>query len=287
MNLKSINWEPLGAVGAGSLVVVCCYMVSLGKVPIAVLAPIGGAGAVWVRKYQKGESIPIDWAAAAGWVVGIVGAFLAFSLLGVMGKLGWTPAGDLSELSLLYERHGLSKSEISIVYNIFVGDPVFKGVTIGVFLIVAVLGLIGGGITALAFRGWKLDISFSRETLYDWGLFYRAGQEMPLPPRAKKGFRAANILFLALCLGIVVYTLTATLYELMPSNDLVILAHIVSYFWSYIWVCLFGVFSFLSFSFTFFLFPMGREYTPYHLRSVGMALLSIALALIFLSRLFQ
>ena len=287
MEIEEKKAEPLWPVGIGSVLVGSCYLLSQGKFPIMACALIGSIGAVWFYKYQLGRPIRFDRGAALGGGVGVAGAIFSFSLLGFIGMLGWKPARDLSELSHTYENIGLSNSEISLVYNIYVGDPTFNSVGVGLFVMVALIGAVCGGLTSLAMGGWKLRGSYVREKLHEHGILYRQGEDVPLPAKAKAGFRLSFFAFVALCLVVVVYNVSFILYELEQAVGWFSIAFFFISFASFYGALLFGAAAFLGYTATVFHFPLEEKYMPARARAAIMAVISFSLVYMFIASFFR
>ena len=287
MNLDEKAGEQLWAIGLGCVAVACLYLLSLGKGSIIVCGIIGSFGAVWFFRRRMRSPILLDRGAVVGGSVGVLGSLFSFSLLGLAGKLGWSPAGDLAELSRLYERRGLTEAEISVIYNIFVGEPTLNGVALSIYLTVGLVGLVGGGLTALLLGGWKLRGSYVREKLYEWGILYRPGKRQPLPPAARMGFRLSFYAFAATVAVVLIHAFIIVLYEYFASNGLVFGVYFISMFLAYLAVLSIGLLSFLGYTITIFIFPREGNYMPARARAAVMAVLSIAVVMFYITTFYQ
>lgn len=282
MNHLGKTLEQLRAIGVGSVVVACCYLLSLGKAQVLVCAAIGSIVSVLFYRRQLGRPFPVHRGAVLGGAVGIVGTLSAFSVLGVAGALGWRPARNLAELSQIYEGRGLSESEISVIYNVFVGESTFNDVTISIFLVAGLVGLVGGGLMALLLGGWKVRGPSLSETLYDWKIVYRPGEKVPLPPLAKLGFRMSTVAFVLLLLSMLTFYVSQGTYKIQPNIYSLVINILVGFQGMYYS----GIAAFLGYTITIFLFPWGGHYRPARLRAAAMAILTIVLVVGFSSLYF-
>ena len=283
MNVNGDNLKPVSAIGLGCLGVAAFYLLSLGKAQILVCSTLGSIGAVCILWQWAKKPLRIDKAAALGAFVGIIGAVLAFNLLGSFGKMGWRPAEDLTELSQTYEGRGLSGSEISLVYNIYVGEPIFNGVTLQLFFIVGLVGLLSGGLTALALGGFRVRGASYRETLYNLKILYRPGEKLLLPSAAKWGFRISFIPFLGIFTSMFMYAISVLLYELFSSHSIAFVSYLGAIFVLNPLVVISGGIAFLGYAFTVFLFPLRGNYAPWRIKAGAMAVFSLLLVYIFIS----
>lgn len=264
------------AIGLGSVIMAVGFVLSAGKLPVVVLATFASIFSVWFYQDQAAQQIRADRGSMIGLVVGAVGPLIAFGFLGLVAKTGWRPAEDLTALSALYEGRGLSTSEISVIYNIYVGDPVLNEVKQQFFLLTAGVGLVCGTITALVLGGWSKQDSYLREKLYNWNLLYLPGEAVDLPMSAVKGFRFASFLFKSLVIGIV---LALLLDALIGKNLLVAFLGVF-----YVALLMFiGLTTALLYIITIFLVPSKGHYMPARAKAGAMALLSFGFTWAFLA----
>ncbi len=262
------------ATGLGCLIMAVGFALSAGKLPVVALTAFASIFAVWFYYDQAEKSIRIDRGVVIGAVVGALGPLIAFGFLGLVSKIGWRPAEDLTALSNAYEGRGLSASEISVVYNIYVGDPVLNEVKRQLFLLTGLVGLVCGAVTAVGLGGWNERGSYVKEKLYNWNMLYRPGEAVALPASAVKAFQFARFLLKTLS---IVIAISLVLYAVFSSG---FLGMLLSLLYLPLMVLL-GLSTVIVYLIAFFLIPFKGHYMPARVKAATLAFLALALLVAF------
>lgn len=258
------------AIGLGGIIMAVGFSLTAGKFPVIIFAVFASVSAVWFYQDQATRQIRIDRGAVIGVAIGIIGPLVAFGLLGLLAMAGWRPAEDLTTLSNTYEGVGLSTSEISVIYNIYVGDPVLNDVELHFFLLTALVGLVFGAITAAALGGWSVRDSYLREKLYNWRLLYRPGESVDLPADVTKRLRLAKSLFIVQCAGSAI----ALVLDVILGKGVLNLLVLIFYMAPLGFVSLITALVYFLFIFA---IPSTGNYRPARAKLAAMAVLSVGL----------